>query len=489
MFEAAEVGAALSKEAFKRQEPKLREALLKAQARLSEGGFAAMILVGGVEGAGRTDFANTLLEWLDPRLVQVYALGAPSDEERERPHFWRYWHMLPRKGRLSVHLGNWYTGPVVDRAFKVLSRDAFAVEMDRIVEFETMLARENVRLIKLWFHVTKKAQRRRFEKLESDKDTSWRVTRLDWEFHDKYDRFRKVSEEALLKTSTAESPWEVIESSDRHWRDATAAQKVIAALESAADAVVQKAPPAKPALPKPKPGNLLKKLDLTLALDEKRYDKALEKGQARLARLTRRLREKGRSMILAFEGSDAAGKGGSIRRLTQSIDARNYRVIAVAAPTEEERKHPYLWRFWRDLPRLGQITIYDRSWYGRVLVERLEGFCGSIDWKRAYSEINAFEEQLAGFGTIIQKFWLSISPEEQLRRFKERERVAYKKFKIGEEDWRNREKAPAYEAAAVEMIERTSTPHAPWVLVEAENKRYARIKVLDTVCDSLEKAL
>ncbi|MBI5200283.1 MAG: polyphosphate:AMP phosphotransferase [Elusimicrobia bacterium] len=489
MFEAAEVGASLSKEEYKKLEPKLREALLKAQGKLSEGGFAAMILVGGVEGAGRTDFANTLLEWMDPRHVQVHALGAPTDEERERPRFWRFWRLLPPKGRLSVHIGNWYTQPIVGRVFKDLDRDAFAVQMDHIVEFESMLARENVRLIKLWFHVSKKAQKKRFERLEADKDTSWRVTKQDWEFHEKYDRFRKISEEALLKTSTADAPWEVIESSDRHWRDVTAAQKIVQTLEAAADAAAKRTPPAKPALPKPKAGSVIKKLDLSRSLSAKKYEHALEKGQARLARLARKLRAKGRSMILAFEGSDAAGKGGSIRRLTQAIDARNYRVIAVAAPTEEERKHPYLWRFWRDLPRLGQTTIYDRSWYGRVLVERLEGFCAPEDWKRAFAEINAFEEQLASFGTVIVKFWLSISPEEQLRRFKERERIAYKQFKIGEEDWRNREKAPAYEAAAVEMIERTSTPHAPWVLVEAEDKRFARIKVLETVCDALERAL
>lgn len=489
MFEAAEVGAKLRKEEYERREPKLREALLKAQARLSDGGFSAMILIGGVEGAGRTDFANTLLEWLDPRHVQVHALREPTDEERERPRFWRFWRQLPRKGRLSVHLGSWYTDPIVERVFRDLGRDAFAVEMDRIVEFESMLAREGVRLVKLWFHLSKKAQRKRFEALESDKDTSWRVTRQDWEFHERYDRFRRVSEEALLKTSTAEAPWELIEAADDQWRDVAAAQRIVSALEAAASAAAVKSALPKPVLPKPKPGNLLRKLDLSLALSDKKYDKALEKGQARLARLTRRMREKGRSMILAFEGSDAAGKGGNIRRLTQAIDARNYRVMAVAAPTDEERKHPYLWRFWRDLPRLGQTAIYDRSWYGRVLVERLEGYCGPADWRRAFAEINAFEEQLADFGTVILKFWLSISPEEQLRRFKERERVAYKKFKIGADDWRNRKKAPAYEAAAVEMITRTSTPHAPWVLVEAEDKRHARIKVLDAVCDALDEAL
>lgn len=489
MFEAAEVGAELDKAAYKREVPKVREELLAAQKRLAERRFAAAVIIGGVEGAGRTDFTNRLLEWLDPRGVQVHALGEPTDEERERPRFWRFWRRLPAKGRIALFLGSWYTEPIIARAFKDAGRDAFAVELDRIAEFEAMLAREGVKVVKLWFHLSKKAQKERFTELESDKDTSWRVTKQDWEFHARYERFRKVSEQALLKTSTGGSPWEIIEATDERFRDVAAARKLAQALQAASDEAAARVPPPKPVLPKPKPRNLLRSLDLERTIAEDAYEERVEKLQAKLARLTRRLRREDRSMILVFEGPDAAGKGGSIRRLTQAMDARNYRVIATAAPTEEERAHPYLWRFWRDLPRLGATTIYDRSWYGRVLVERLEGFCAPEDWKRAFNEINGFEELVASFGTVILKFWVAISPEEQLRRFKEREGVSYKRFKIGEEDWRNRSKWDAYEAAAVEMIERTSTPHAPWVLVEGEDKRWARIRVLETVCERLKKAL
>jgi polyphosphate kinase 2 (PPK2 family) len=222
---------------------------------------------------------------------------------------------------------------------------------------------------------------------------------------------------------------------------------------------------------------------------EKAYEKKLLKHQGDLARLTRRLYEVRKSLILVFEGPDAAGKGGTIRRLTTAMDARLYRVISVAAPTEEERAHPYLWRFWRHLPRLGRATIYDRSWYGRVLVERVEGFCEPEAWQRAYGEINTYESQLTEFGIVLIKFWLAISAEEQLRRFKERETTPYKQYKITEEDWRNRAKWNAYEAAACDMIERTSTEAAPWVLVEANDKNHARIEVIRTVCDRLEKAL
>jgi len=193
--------------------------------------------------------------------------------------------------------------------------------------------------------------------------------------------------------------------------------------------------------------------------------------------------------VLLFEGNDAAGKGGSIRRITQALDARTYRIIPVAAPTEEERAQPYLWRFWRHLPRKGRVAIFDRSWYGRVLVERVEGFCTHADWMRAYGEINDFEEQLVRNRTVVIKFWLAISQEEQLKRFKEREKIGFKRFKITEEDWRNREKWPLYEQAVCDMIDRTSTEIAPWTLVEANNKWYARLKVLKTVCTRIEKAL
>ena len=193
--------------------------------------------------------------------------------------------------------------------------------------------------------------------------------------------------------------------------------------------------------------------------------------------------------MLAFEGADAAGKGGAIRRVSGALDARQYLIVPVAAPTDEERAHPYLWRFWRNIPSLGGITIFDRSWYGRVLVERVEKLCAPADWMRAYDEINQFEEQLTKGGAIVVKFWLQISKEEQLKRFRERQRTAFKQFKITTEDWRNRKKWDAYERAVCDMVDRTSTELAPWTLVEAEDKRYARVKILKTIVERIERAL
>ena len=351
-----------------------------------------------------------------------------------------------------------------------------------------MLSREKVLVVKLWFHIDKKSQKGRFEELEREAATRWRVTPMDWKFHKKYERFEKVCAHVLMKTSTAESPWRIVEAHDRRYRDITAGRAVVEALEKRLDDARPRAGP-KPDRPTPEAQNVLRKLDLSRKLGAAPYKRRVEELQGRLGRLTLGLRRARRSLMLVFEGPDAAGKGGAIRRLTEGIEARLYRVDSVAAPTDEERAHPYLWRFWRVLPRQGRVTICDRSWYGRVLVERIEGFAARGEWSRAFSEINAFEEQLSDAGTIVQKFWLAISSEEQLRRFKSRERTPYKQYKITEEDWRNRSRWDAYEAAACEMFERTSTDYAPWTLVEAEDKRWARVRVLETVVSRLEAEL
>ena len=235
--------------------------------------------------------------------------------------------------------------------------------------------------------------------------------------------------------------------------------------------------------------NVFDRLDMSRRLAKRKFDAELEKYQGKLNLLTRDQRFRNMSVIALFEGSDAAGKGGAIRRITGALDARHYRIIPVAAPTEEERAQPYLWRFWRHIPRAGRVTIFDRSWYGRVLVERVEKFCSAADWMRAYSEINDFEEQLVKNNTVLVKFWLAITKEEQLRRFREREKTGFKRFKITEEDWRNRNKWDEYETAVCDMVERTSTGIAPWTLVEANDKNHARIKILKTLCRQIEAAM
>jgi polyphosphate:AMP phosphotransferase len=490
MFEGAELGQKLDKQDYARREPDLRAALLDAQAEVEEkGDFSVVIVIAGAEGSGKGETVHRLLEWLDARGVDTHALGMPTEEEAERPRFYRFWRRLPRAGRTAIFFGSWYTVPIVNHALGQCDDADLERELLRIVEFERMLVSERTLVLKFWLHVTRKQQSRRFKKLASDPDTAWRVTDRDWEFHETYDEFVETAARALRRTSTAEAPWHVIEADDRRYRDMSVGEQILAAVRQRLDAPAPAAAPA--AVPKPKKTskNVVNSVDLSPRIDGDEYDKRLEQEQGRLGRLARRMSDSQCSSVLVFEGADAAGKGGCIRRAAAAIDPRFYRYVSVAAPSDEERARPYLWRFWRHLPARGHFTVFDRSWYGRVLVERVEGFATPAEWKRAYREINEFEEQMVDGGIVLAKFWLTISPEEQLRRFEERKKTAHKHYKLTPEDWRNREKWSAYETAASEMIERTSTEIAPWTLISAEDKRHARIRVLETICERLEERI
>ena len=491
MFEAAELGHKLSKGQYKRIEPKLRADLLDAQYDLSKNGrFPVIILISGVRGAGKGETVNLLNEWMDPRHIHTFAFDNPSDEERERPAMWRYWRALPPRGRIGMLFGSWYTAPIIDRVFKRSSGKDLLRSIGEINHFERMLADEGALILKFWFHLSKKRQKKRLKALQSDPKTSWRITDRDWDFFELYDRFYRISEDTLRRTSSAGAPWIVVEGSDPEYRAVTVGKVLLEAMRKRLALREERRVPKSQAAPIVRPVdrvNMLARMDLALALAKDAYAKNMAKLQSRLARATRHPKFAAHNVVCVFEGMDAAGKGGAIRRITAALDARLYHTIPVAAPTDEERAQPYLWRFWRHVPRRGRITIYDRSWYGRVLVERIEGFCSEADWMRA--EINDFEEQLAASGAVVAKFWLQISKEEQLRRFKEREATRFKRFKITAEDWRNREKWGAYQEAAADMIERTSTDRAPWTLVEANDKYHARCKVLTTVVEAIESAL
>ncbi len=488
MFETAELGRSLTKDEFEAQEPELRTGLLRVQKQLYGADFPVIILVNGVDGAGKGDTVNLLHEWMDARYLVTQAFGAPTEEERQRPPYWRFWMSLPAHGRIGIFFGSWYTDPILQRTYGKLDDNDLDAAMRRVNAFEKALVDDGALIIKLWFHVSKKQQKKRFKSLEKSPETSWRVSRLDWKHHELYDDFRGVCSRALRETSTGEAPWTVIEGMDARFRHATVARHIIERI----DHRLASPKPPRPAPPNPdvpNPVTILDSLDLTQSLAKSDYEEQLAGEQARLNRLSRRIQKKQLGVILAFEGPDAAGKGGAIRRLTHALDARQYRVIPIAAPTDEEKAHHYLWRFWRHLPRLGRFTIYDRSWYGRVLVERAEGFASEAEWMRAYKEINDFEEQLVDRGIVLVKYWLHIDADEQLRRFHERETQAWKQYKITPEDYRNREKMNLYEQAASDMVARTSTEFSPWTLVEANDKRYARVKVIRTACDRIEAAL
>jgi polyphosphate:AMP phosphotransferase len=492
MFESAELGHSISRERYRREEPELRAALLDAQFDLWEAKrFPAIILIGGVDGAGKGETVNLLNEWMDPRHIHTHAMGEPSDEQRARPPMWRFWQALPPRGKIGIFFGSWYTAPIVDRVMGRTKRSQLEQCIAEIVRFEKMLTDEGALLVKFWFHLSKDAQRKRLKALEKDPETRWRVTPLDWKRFKRYDEFRSISEHTLRETGTAEAPWIVIEGADPRYRSLTAGNVLLAAMRKRlAQAKDEYRPAAAPPLAASIDNlHVLRALDMTKRLPRKAYERDLEKYQGRLNLLTRHARFGEIRVIAVFEGNDAAGKGGAIRRVCAALDARHYHVVPVAAPTEEERAQPYLWRFWRHIPRLGGFTIFDRSWYGRVLVERVEGLAQELDWMRAYAEINDFEEQLTRYDTVLVKFWLSITKEEQLRRFKAREKVRFKRFKITKEDWRNRTKWDQYERAVCDMVDRSSTEIAPWTLVEANDKLHARIKVLKTLCDRIEAAL
>jgi len=492
MFESAEIGHSISKKDYKEREPVLRAALLEAQyALLEQSKRPLVILVNGVDGAGKGETVNLFNEWMDPRHIRTEAFGPLSDVERERPEMYRFWQVLPAKGRIGILFGSWYTDPILAHVMGSEKNARFAHRLEQIRHFERMLVAEGTVLLKFWFHLSKPAARDRFRILERDPKNSWRVTKDDWARFKHYDEFVTVSEQALRKTSTGEAPWLVIEGSDPAYRSLTAGRHLLEALQLAVHPQAPHQEGAAVAVPPPAIDGktLLAAFDYTRALTRKKYQDELETQQARLANLSRDPRLAAHSLVIVFEGMDAGGKGSTIRRVTQALDARHYRVVPVAAPTDEERAQPYLWRFWRHVPRLGHAAIFDRSWYGRVLVERVEQFCGDADWMRAYDEINAFEEQLAQAGAIVVKFWMAITPDEQLRRFEERKATPHKHFKITDEDWRNRKKWPLYERAVGDMVDRTSTDVAPWHVVASDDKLFSRVEVLRHLCDRIDGAL
>jgi len=500
MFEAAELGRKLSKEEFAAAAPALRAEMLHLQVKLREADFPVIVVFAGVDGAGKNESVNLLNEWLDPRWVVTRAYGSPSDEERERPEYWRYWRDLPAKGRFGLFLSSWYHSPLIGRAYGEISQAEMDDRLDQIVRFERTLADDGALIVKFWMHLSKKAQKTRLKKLEKDPLTKWRVGPDDWPHWKQYDKFVEAAEHAIMRTSKGHAQWNIVEGEDARYRSMVVLTTIRDAVNRhldvraafkeslAAAKTAKKSKTAKEVVLSKQP-TILSSLDMSLKLDPKDAGHLLQEQRGRLSQLHRKIKDNGLTVLTVFEGSDAAGKGGAIRRLTSALFARDTQVVPFAAPSSEERAQHYLWRFWRYLSRAGKVIVFDRSWYGRVLVERVEGFCTEDEWRRAYDEINDFEAQLVAHGIVLVKFWLHITKDEQLRRFKDREDIDYKRWKLTEEDWRNREKWDEYEQAVNEMVERTSTLAAPWTLVEANDKAFARVKVISTICDGLEAAV
>lgn len=499
MFENVALGRHCSDKEYAELAPQLRMRLFEAQRQCKEHGIPLLITIAGIDGSGRGGVVNLLSEWMDSKFVRNHVFWMETDEERERPVDWRYWRCLPAEGSAGVFVGGWYDPALRMLCCGELKEHEFNAHMHHWRGLEASLADSGMALVKIWLHLDKKTHDRRLKKRLEQKDIH-HFTPYDKKTAENYDGLVSAASKAITLTDRADAPWTIVDASDANYRNLSVVRAVISAVERAVAAkdarqtrvlAERAAEEGAAAEPVAREGMIstLDAIDLSVTANHDMYKKELAALQLELRDLTFQTYKKGISSTLLFEGWDAAGKGGAIRRLLAGVDARIAQVIPISAPTDEERTHHYLWRFWRHIPRAGFVTVYDRSWYGRVLVERVEKLTPREDWSRAYAEINLFEAQLMARNNILLKFWLHISPDEQLRRFKEREKVPWKQYKITAEDWRNREKWPAYVRAADEMFLRTSTEYAPWRIIAAEDKKFARLSVLRAYRDALRAAL
>ncbi len=487
----------LSKKADKAEFKQVVEAegarLAKLQRDCKDAGIPVMIVFEGMGAAGKGVQINRLIQTMDPRGFTVHATNSSNEEEQMRPFLWRYWTKIPARGRIAVYDRSWYS---------IVQRDRFDYPdkelnlegaFQDILSFEKQLTDDGYVIIKLFLHISKGEQKKRFKKLEESKGASWRVNKQDWKRNKEYDAYLKINEEMLERTDTEYAPWTIIEATDKDYGAmkilTTVADRLAYALErkTKEQAQAEKKKGAKPG--ERFQNGVLSGIDLSKSLTKEEYKKELASLQKRLETLHNELYRLRIPVVLGFEGWDAGGKGGAIKRLTSHLDPRGYQVNPTASPNDIEKVHHYLWRFWNNMPKAGHVAIFDRTWYGRVMVERIEGFCTEEEWKRAYQEINEMESHMANFGAVVLKFWLHIDKEEQERRFRERMENPAKQWKITDEDWRNREKWDQYEQAVDEMLVRTSTTYAPWIVVEGNSKYYARVKVLRTVVEALEKKI
>jgi len=495
MLENIDLSRKIAKDAYKQAKEEMAIKLGVLQRRVTELGIPVIIVFEGWSAAGKGTLINELILPLDPRGFNVHSSLPPNEEEALRPFLWRFWTRTPAHGRQAIFDRSWYRRVLTDRVNGEIRGEAIQQAFEDIRSFERQLADDGNVILKFWLHISKKEQKRRFEKLRKNAATAWRVTKDDLKAHREYDEHLAAVEDMLAETDTDDAPWTIVESTDRRFAAlkifntvANALEKRIAEVEQSRDHPVEPAEAAK-TLPPELNSSILDQVDLSVALERDEYRQKLKAGQRRLRELEHEIYMRRIPVVIVYQGWDAAGKGGNIRRLTQNLDPRGYEVVPIAAPNDIEKAHHYLWRFWTQIPKAGHIAIFDRSWYGRVMVERVEGFCTEAEWKRAYREINEMEQHMTNFGTVLLKFWLQIDQAEQLRRFEARKEIAYKRWKITEEDWRNREKWEPYKLAVEEMLFRTSTPYAPWTIVESNCKWYARIKVLETVCEAIEKQL
>jgi len=487
MLETVDLKARLTKTEYREAQEKLDLELARLQREMRSAAIPALVVFEGWDAAGKGSVLSRLLQPLDPRGFAVHTIGPPTEAEQMRPPMRRFWLMLPNDGFIGIYNHSWYRQVLEERVENGKGDDGWQGAYEQTRVFERQLVDDGAVIVKFFLHISKKEQAKRFKKLREDPAFAWKVGKAERRRHKRYEEYYQAAEDMLRETSTSYAPWTLVPATDDRFAMVKVAETLAAAFDKALGR--GKKSPARKARATPRRTSPLERVDTTLTLSPKEYERALPKLQAEVRRLQHLCYVRRTPVVILYEGWDAAGKGGNIRRLTRDLDPRGYEVVPVAAPQGEERTHHYLWRFWRALPKAGHFAIFDRSWYGRVMVERIEGFATPEEWGRAFREINEFETELVEFGTVLIKFWLHISKDEQLRRFESRQQIPHKQWKITEEDWRNREKWDEYWRAVSDMIERTSTVGAPWTIVEANDKRFARVKALKVVAKRLTETL
>ena len=462
----------------------LRLGLVQRKAR--EAKRPVILVFEGWRGARRSLIINKMMQQMDARGFNVYSVVHLTDEERQMPFFHYFWKHLPAKGNMAVFHRSWYYQKneceVAPKGDCCKWNDT---TFEHINTFEKELTDDNYILLKFFLHVSEKRQKENLAKNYKTLGKAWREVSPAYDETGHYEKFLERYERMLEATDTVNAPWHLIGANDGRRAQVEIFTTIVEAIEHALENEVKVQEQVRPATAY----DVLSKVDLDKTISKEEYKEKLDKYQERLTALQIEMFRAKIPAVIGFEGWDAAGKGGAIRRLTAALDPLGYSVNPVAAPNAVENQYHYLWRFWTHLPNPGTVAIFDRTWYGRVMVERLEGFAKPHEWQRAYDEIKDMEAQWAEHGIAIAKFWLQIDKDEQYKRFKEREENPFKNWKITDEDWRNREKWDAYEEAVNEMLVRTDTSYAPWTIVEGNNKYYARLKVLKTVIDLFEKKL
>lgn len=494
MLEKTNLTLSVSEKQFNKQMKSLEEQLQSVQQKALSLKIPVLIVFEGWSAAGKGTIISKVLHPLDPRHFNVISTRRMSEDVLYRPFLWQYAKNTPQEGKITIFDKSWHRMILPEgkstRKFSELEKERFYYDINA---FENQLVDSGMLIIKFFLHISKDEQKKRFLALEKDKDTKWRVNETDWEQNKEYEKYQLRFSRMLESSDFEASRWTIVEADDKNHATIKVYKTLISRIENEISRRAQAAP--KQELNETsdngsKVENILGKVNLVNKTVEKdEYKKRLEELQHKISYLGYKLYSKRRSVVIAYEGWDAAGKGGNIKRLTQMLDPRGYEVVPIAGPTREELAHHYLWRFWKQMPKDGHLSIFDRSWYGRVMVERIEGFCSREEWSRAYKEINDMEFHLNNHGVIIFKFWLHIDKDEQLARFTSRQNDPLKQFKITEEDWRNRDKWDKYELAVNELLQKTSSSYAPWHIIESNDKKFARLKTLEIVTTELEKQL